>query len=201
MTFRAGSGLVGGAALGSGSVVFNLPNGLTLLRLFLTPVIVVLLLQGEFFWALLVFTLAGITDGLDGFFARSLKERTFLGAILDPLADKLLLSSSFLTLAFLGRLPVWLVGIVVGRDLLLILGAVLLFMRSGRPGYPPSTIGKLTTALQVLTVLGAMALEEGSAYLPPLFWATGAVTILSGLDYLYRGATTLLSRPRGASPV
>jgi cardiolipin synthase len=182
-------------------VVFNLPNGLTLLRLFLTPVIVVLLLQGEFFWALVVFTLAGITDGLDGFFARSLKERTPLGAALDPLADKLLLSSSVLTLAFLERLPFWLVAIVVGRDLVLILGAGLLLVTTGRPGYSPSIIGKLTTALQVLTVLGVMAVEEGNPYLPPLFWGTGAVTILSGLDYLYRGTLALFSRPRNPSPV
>lgn len=182
-------------------MIFNLPNGLTLLRFLLSPVIVVLLLHGDFSWALAVFILAGITDGLDGFFARFMKERTALGAILDPLADKLLLSSSFLTLAFLGRLPLWLMGVVVGRDLVLILGSGLLFLWSGRPGYPPSAIGKLTTLLQVLTVLGGMALEEGSGYLPPLFWATGAVTVVSGLDYLYRGALTLFSRPRGASPV
>lgn len=182
-------------------MVFNVPNGLTFLRVFLTPVIVVLLLQEAFSWALLVFIVAGITDGLDGFFARSLKERTSLGAILDPLADKFLLSSSFLTLAFLGRLPVWLVGIVVGRDLVLIFGSALLLMWSGRPGYPPSIIGKLTTLLQVLTVLGAMALPERSSYLPPIIWATGAFTILSGLDYLYRGAAALFSRPRDTSPV
>ena len=182
-------------------MIINLPNGLTILRLLLTPMIVLLLLRGDFSWALLVFLLAGITDGLDGFLARSLREGTEFGRILDPVADKLLLSSSFLTLTFLGKLPVWLVLIVVGRDLLLILGSGLLLITTGRPGYPPSILGKLTMGLQALTVLGAMAVEEGSAYLPPLIWTTGAITILSGLDYLYRGATALLSRRRNASRV
>ena len=182
-------------------MIINLPNGLTLLRLVLTPVIVLLLLREDFSWAFVVFLIAGITDGLDGFLARSLREGTEFGRILDPVADKLLLSSSFLTLAFVGRLPLWLVLIVAGRDLLLILGSGLLLITTGRPGYPPSILGKLTTALQVLTVLSAMAVKAGSASLTFVLWATGAFTILSGLDYLCRGATALLSRRRNASLV
>jgi cardiolipin synthase len=181
-------------------MIFNLPNGLTLLRLFLTPMIVLLLLQEELSWALLVFVLAGITDGLDGYLARSLRERTELGRILDPVADKILLGSSFFTLAFVGRLPLWLVVIGVGRDLLLVAGSCVLYTTIGRLGYPPSMLGKLTTGLQLTTVMAAMIAAEDSAHLYPLIWGTAIVTVLSGLDYLYRGAVELISRSRNASP-
>ncbi|MFQ5881284.1 MAG: CDP-alcohol phosphatidyltransferase family protein [Candidatus Methylomirabilales bacterium] len=181
-------------------MILNLPNGLTLLRLVLAPMIVFLLLKGAFSWALLVFILAGITDGLDGFLARSLRERTELGRILDPVADKILLGSSFLTLAFLGRLPLWLPVIGVGRDLVLMVGSCILYTVSGRLGYPPSSMGKLATGLQILTVLAAMTVAEGDARLLPLIWGTAAVTVLSGLEYLYRGALQMLSRSRNTSP-
>jgi cardiolipin synthase len=180
-------------------VIFNLPNGLTFLRLILTPVIVMLLLDGAFFWAFLVFLLAGVTDGLDGFLARSLREPTEFGKILDPLADKILLGSSFITLAFLWRLPIWLAGIVVGRDLVLMIGSCILYMVTGRFGYPPSLIGKLSTVLQVLTVLAVMVMAEGDVRLHPLFWGTAAVSVVSGLGYVYRGTAELFARLRNAS--
>lgn len=181
-------------------MIFNLPNGLTFLRLLLAPVIVILLINGADAWALVVFLLAGITDGLDGYFARSLRERTELGRVLDPVADKVLLGSAFFTLAFLGRLPLWLVVIAVGRDLVVVVGSCILYGVTGRLGYPPSVIGKLTTVLQLLTVLAAMILGEGDALLHPLFWGTAAVTVLSGLDYTYRGAVELIFGSRNASP-
>lgn len=181
-------------------MILNLPNGLTFLRLILTPVIVLLLLEGAFSWALLVFLLAGVTDGLDGFLARSMHEPTEFGRILDPLADKILLGSAFFTLAFLGRLPLWLAGIAVGRDLVLMIGSCILYTTSGRLGYPPSSIGKLSTGLQLLTVLAAMIMAEGDVRLHPLFWGTAAVTLLSGMDYTYRGAVELISHLRNTSP-
>lgn len=181
-------------------MIFNLPNGLTFLRLILAPLIVVLLVDGAFSWALLLFLLAAITDGLDGFLARSRRERTEFGRVLDPVADKILLGSAFFTLAFLGRLPLWLVVIAVGRDLVLMVGSCILYFTNGRLGYPPSAIGKLTTGLQILTVLAAMTIVAGDAVLSPVIWATGAVTILSGLDYVYRGAVELISRSRNTSP-
>lgn len=181
-------------------MIFNLPNGLTFLRMILTPVIVLLLLEGAFLWALLVFLLAGATDGLDGFLARSLREPTEFGRVLDPLADKILLDSSFFTLAFLGRVPMWLAGLAIGRDLVLMLGSCALYSTSGRMGYPPSAIGKLSTGLQVLTVLAAMLMAEGDVRLLPLFWGTAAITILSGLDYTYRGTVELITHLRNTSP-
>jgi len=181
-------------------MIFNLPNGLTLLRVILTPVIVLLLFQGEFSWALLVFLIAGLTDALDGFLARSLRERTEFGRILDPVADKVLLGSAFFSLALVGRLPLWLVVVGVGRDVLLVVGSCVLYAVSGRLGYPPSTLGKVSTVLQVLTVLVAMTTVGGSRRLDPLIWGTAAVTVLSGLDYLYRFAAELVARSRNASP-
>jgi len=181
-------------------VIFNLPNGLTLLRLILAPMIVVLLINDAFAWALAIFCLAGITDGLDGYFARSLRERTALGRVFDPVADKILLGSVFCTLAFLGHLPLWLVVIAVGRDLVLVLGSCALYSATGRLGYPPSMIGKLTTVLQILTVVVAMMVGEGDGVLAALIWGTAAVTTLSGLDYTYRGAVELIFGSRNASP-
>ncbi len=181
-------------------MILNLPNGLTFLRLILTPVIVMLLMKGAYTWALLGFVVAGITDGLDGYFARSLRERTEFGRVLDPVADKMLLGSVFFTLAFLGHLPLWLVLIAVGRDLVLIVGSCILYTAIGRLGYPPSAMGKSTTVLQILTLLTAMIAGGGSVLLFVLIWGTAALTILSGIDYTYRGATELLFGSRNASP-
>ncbi|MFQ5960982.1 MAG: CDP-alcohol phosphatidyltransferase family protein [Candidatus Methylomirabilales bacterium] len=181
-------------------MVFNLPNGLTFLRLILAPLIVVLLVNDAYTSALIVFLLAGITDGLDGYFARSLRERTEFGRVLDPIADKILLGSALFTLAFLGRLPMWLIVIAVGRDLILVLGSCLLYTVSGRLGYPPSAMGKLATLLQIFTVVAVMMVGEGDLLLVFLVWGTAAVTILSGLDYTYRGAVELIFGSRNASP-
>lgn len=181
-------------------MIINLPNGLTALRVLLTPMVVLFLLRGDFSWALIVFVLAGITDALDGFLARSLRERTEFGRILDPVADKLLLGASLFTLGVVERLPFWLPVMAIGRDLVLMVGSCILYATSGRLGYPPSTTGKLTTGLQILTVLVAMMGAEASARLDPLIWGTAIATVLSGLDYCYRGAVEIISRLRNTSP-
>ena len=100
----------------------NIPNLITLLRIILVPVIVILLIQGSFFKALIVFIVAGLSDALDGFLARVLKQQTVLGAYLDPIADKALLVSSFVTLSVLHIIPSWLVVIVISRDFIILLG-------------------------------------------------------------------------------
>ena len=181
-------------------MILNLPNGLTFLRLILTPLIVMFLLDGAFFWALVVFLVAGVTDGLDGFLARSLRGSTLFGRILDPLVDKIFMGSSFITLAFLGHLPIWLAGIAVGRDLVLMIGSCILYTVSGRLGYPPSVIGKLSTFLQVLTVLAVMVMTKGDGRLDPLFWGMAILSVASGLDYVYRGSVELIARLRNTSP-
>ncbi|MGH7407126.1 MAG: CDP-alcohol phosphatidyltransferase family protein [Candidatus Methylomirabilales bacterium] len=172
----------------------NLPNSLTLIRVLLAPAIVIQLLYDYTGAAFLTFLLAGLTDALDGFLARTRRQRTELGRILDPLADKALLGSAFVTLGVLGDLPLWLVIIGVSRDAILVVGSLILYIQVGRLGNPPSALGKVTTLLQLLTVLLAMGVDLRPSLqpaLPPAVWATAAVTVLSGLHYIVRGTRQL----------
>lgn len=172
----------------------NLPNGLTLLRVLLAPTVVIELLYGHTGAALLTFLLAAITDGLDGFVARSRRQGTELGRVLDPLADKALLGSAFVTLAVRGDLPLWLAIIGVSRDVILMVGSLVLYILADRLGNPPSVLGKATTALQLGTVLLAMGADLRPALrhaLEPAVWATAAATVVSGLHYLVVGVRQL----------
>jgi cardiolipin synthase (CMP-forming) len=174
--------------------VLTLANRLTILRILMTPVIVVLLLYRQLGAAFALFMLAGLTDGLDGFVARRRGQRTALGMVLDPLADKLLLMSSVVVLTKLKELPTWFTIIVVSRDLILIGGAVILYMFVGKISLPPSWLGKATTGLQIATVLLAMLdnfFPALRAALLPVTVAALACTVGSGLDYVYRGARLL----------
>ncbi len=174
--------------------VLTLANRLTILRILVTPVITVLLLYRYMGGALALFLLAGITDGLDGLVARSWKQKTSLGMVLDPLADKLLLTSAVITLTILKELPRWFTIILVSRDLILIGGSVILYMFLGKLGTPPSWVGKATTGLQLLTVLLAMLdnfLPVLKPAILPMAVVTLAFTVASGLDYVYRGACLL----------
>ncbi|MCH7646671.1 MAG: CDP-alcohol phosphatidyltransferase family protein, partial [Nitrospinae bacterium] len=109
----------------------NLPNGITLLRILVIPFFVMLLIYGMAGWALGVFILTAITDAIDGYIARTRKQRTPLGEVLDPLADKLLLTTAFITLAYLRILPAWLAILVVSRDVILVFGSLLLHLITG----------------------------------------------------------------------
>jgi cardiolipin synthase len=174
--------------------VLTLANRLTILRILMTPVIIVFLLYRQIEAALALFVLAGITDGLDGLVARSWKQKTTLGMVLDPVADKVLLMSTVITLTILKELPRWFTIILVSRDVLLIGGAVILYMFVGKIGIPPSWLGKTTTGLQLATVLSAMLdnfLPGFKAAILPLAVVTLVLTVASGLDYIYRGARLL----------
>ena len=174
--------------------MLTLANRLTILRILMTPVIVVLLLYRYSAAALALFILAGITDGLDGFVARSRGQKTALGMVLDPLADKLLLTSTVVTLSFLKELPRWFAVILVSRDLILIGGSMILYMFLGKLATPPSKLGKTTTGLQLATVLLTLLDNFFPALQPaivPLAVVTLAFTVCSGLDYVYRGARLL----------
>ena len=131
----------------------NIPNLLTLLRIILVPVIVILLIQGLFLKALIVFVVAALSDVLDGFLARILRQKTALGAYLDPIADKALLASSFVTLSILHVIPGWLAVIVISRDVIILLGIAVLSMMSISVNIRPTFVSKITTALQLSTVL------------------------------------------------
>lgn len=174
--------------------MLTLANRLTLLRILVTPVITVLLLYRHMGAALALFLLAGITDGLDGLVARSWKQKTNLGMVLDPLADKLLLTSTVVTLTILRELPRWFTIIVVSRDVILIGGSMILYMFLGKIATPPSRLGKATTGFQLATVLFAMVdnfLPGIQPAILPLVILTLALTVASGLDYVYRGARLL----------
>jgi cardiolipin synthase len=174
--------------------VLTLANRLTILRILMTPVIIVFLLYRQIEAALALFVLAGITDGLDGLVARSWKQKTTLGMVLDPVADKVLLMSTVITLTILKELPRWFTIILVSRDVLLIGGAMILYMFVGKIGIPPSPLGKTTTGLQLVTVLSAMLdnfLPGFKAAILPLAVVTLVLTVASGLDYIYRGARLL----------
>jgi cardiolipin synthase len=174
--------------------MLTLANRLTILRILMAPVVAILILYRQMGAALALFLLAGITDGLDGLVARSWKQKTTLGMVLDPVADKLLLTSAVITLTILKELPRWFTIIVVSRDVLLIGGCVILYMFLGKIGSPPSWLGKFTTGFQLLTVFCAMLdnfFPGLRAIIFPLAVVTLAFTIGSGLDYIYRGMQLL----------
>ncbi len=165
-------------------------NLLTAFRILLIPVFVSLLIYERHTAAGLVFVLAGVTDGLDGMVARRTGRQTRLGALLDPVADKLLAVSSFVTLSLRGPIPVWFVVLVISRDLIISLGALILFLTEGSLEIAPSRIGKTATFLQFLTILlTVLVMMDGRVALPwrASLFAAAALTALSGLQYLARG--------------
>ena len=168
----------------------NLPNILTLIRILLIPLFVILIINKSFGWALIVFAIAGITDGIDGLIARITHQRTELGAYLDPIADKLLLSAGFVTLAIIEFLPSWLAVIVVTRDVIILLGIVVMILTNYPPQIQPSLVSKVTTFFQISTILLVLTVEYGSffRYLSTIaIYGTTLFTILSGSHYIYIG--------------
>jgi len=132
--------------------IWTVPNQITLLRLGFLPFFLILISYERYKWALLVLVVAGLSDGIDGLLARSLNQRSSLGAYLDPIADKLLLSSSFIILAFKRQIAWWLTIIVFSRDILILVVAVVILLISGYRPFPPSIYGKITTAVQIILV-------------------------------------------------
>jgi len=169
---------------------FNLPNKLTIARILLIPFFIIFLVKEYRIVAIVVFALAGLTDALDGFLARTLDQKSRLGSFLDPIADKLLINTSFMTLAILKRLPAWFAMIVITRDLLIVLGGMGIYMVDRRRVFAPTFIGKSTTLTQMLTILLALLhlLIPGlSLYLRFFVWLATLLTIISGLHYIYQG--------------
>jgi cardiolipin synthase len=176
----------------------DLPNLITGFRFLLVPPVVVLLLQGHFGGALLVFALAGFSDALDGFLAKHYRWTSRLGALMDPLADKLLLVSSFVTLGWLGLLPLWLVGLVILRDLVIITGALVYHMRIEQLDAEPSLVSKLNTFTQIMLLLAVMftqAFRELPAmWLDALLYSVLVTTVWSGFDYVWTWSRKAWSR-------
>ncbi len=172
----------------------NLPNLLTLIRVLLIPLFVILIINKLFSWALVTFAVAGITDAVDGLIARVTGQRTELGAYLDPIADKLLLSSAFVTLAIIELIPSWLTVIVVTRDVIILIGFLMFFLTNHRPKMGPSLLSKVTTFFQLSTVL-LFLVREYYPVLTPLsnlaIYGVVIFTVLSGAHYVYVGARIL----------
>jgi cardiolipin synthase len=176
--------------------MLTLPNWLSVLRILITPFFTIFLLYRYVKVALAIFALAALTDALDGFIARSWGQKSDLGMVLDPLADKLLVTAGFISFTILEAIPRWLTIIVLSRDLFLIGGSMVLFMFAGKVKIPPTLLGKGTTVLQLSTLLVTMVLNVtgggiGERAPLPLLALTAAATLLSGLDYVIRGARHL----------
>lgn len=165
-------------------------NRITIVRILLTPLLVILLLRGERLWPLYIFMLAALSDVLDGAVARWLGEQTNLGKFLDPIADKLLLSSTFLVLAHLGRYPMWVFIVVFSRDLLILLGWNVITILSGKSEVHPRFLGKASTLVQMSTVMTVLACP-GQSWTTILIWPMVIVTLLSMADYVWVGSKTL----------
>ncbi|MDH5668292.1 MAG: CDP-alcohol phosphatidyltransferase family protein [Nitrospira sp.] len=176
----------------------NIPNSLTILRILLIPVYIGCMTYGAYGLALLALLLAGITDGIDGLLARRLNQQTQLGMFLDPLADKLLLTSGFLSLGMLHLIPLWVVILVVSRDVILLLGTAVAHLTETPIDVTPTIWGKGTTALQlsyVFLIVFLTWLEAELAMLTPLLVVMAGFTLTSGFHYLHRGyrsANTIL---------
>ena len=184
---------------------FNLPNLITLVRVVLTPVFLWLLLGGRLWAAFAVLVVAGITDVLDGFFARLMGSKTRTGVWFDPAADKLLLTTAFVSLtlpAVAGpfALPLWLTAIVIGRDLLIALGSAVIVLTRGPRSFYPTFFGKVSTVCQVFAVWGgllAACLKATHPALDALYVVTAASTGISGVHYASIGVRMMLE-PRRA---
>jgi cardiolipin synthase (CMP-forming) len=171
----------------------GLANWLTVLRIVLIPVFVTLMVYRQPGWALAAFALAAITDLLDGWVARRQRMASRLGAFLDPLADKLLLTASFVTLTYLKTLPFWITAVVLSRDIILIVGALVVHMVGVRIDPEPTRMGKLATFFQVVTVLTGLLSRYFHVMLAPtlFIWLAAVFTVASGCQYLVRGMRVL----------
>lgn len=174
---------------------FNIPNLLTLLRMGMIPLFVIALLNDEPGKALAIFAFAGLTDLLDGLIARVFHQVSVLGAYLDPIADKLLLTTAYIMLTVpsessnLVPIPIWVTVIVISRDILILVIALVLWLALDLSKFEPTKISKVNTVLQVVGILLVLlsGLYEQMA-MPALvcMYLVGALTVLSGFDYLYR---------------
>jgi cardiolipin synthase len=180
-------------------MTFTIPNLLCLLRMGLVPLFIITLVNGDPRKALLIFVVAGVTDALDGFIARFWNQKSLLGAYLDPAADKLLLTSAYVVLSIPSlnhgtQIPLWVTILVIARDVLLVVVALVLYLAAGIRKFPPTILSKINTVLQVLAVM--LVLISGT--LPDLrslelatlmvLYLVAAFTLASGLDYVYRMA-------------
>jgi len=181
----------------------TLPNLITILRIVLTPVFVIYLIHDNLTSALVVFVVCTASDGVDGMVARLFNQKSRLGAYLDPLADKLLLVTSFLILAARGHLPVWLTVAVIARDVTILLGVVVIHLNKLELHIRPSVVSKINTCFQFITVTAV--LSKGLVSLSPglylyFYYATLLFTVASGLHYIQYGLKVMSSDGKAEGP-
>jgi cardiolipin synthase (CMP-forming) len=187
------------------SRIFTAPNQLTLLRMIFVPFIVIHLVEGRYLWAMVVFVVAGFSDGLDGLLARSLHQQTLLGQYLDPIADKLLLSTMFLVLSILRKIPWKYTVVVFSRDISILAASAVLFAIAGLRNFRPSIFGKANTFSQISAVFFVLLLEiQRKRWIwiarTVFLRATFIFTILSALHYLILVQQRLRETPPALPP-
>jgi cardiolipin synthase len=167
----------------------DLPNIITFLRFLLLPPVVMLLLNRRYDAAMLVFAVAGFSDALDGYLAKRYHWTSRLGALLDPLADKLMLVSGFVALAWLGLIPPWLVALIILRDVVIVTGAVVYHLRIEKLEAAPSVVSKLNTFAQILLILAVMFSQAfrplPAVWMDVLIYGVLLLTLWSGFDYVW----------------
>ncbi len=172
----------------------NWANRLTILRIILVPVFIMVILYHRLDVALLVFCVAALTDGLDGYIARSRNEKTRLGAIMDPIADKMLLGSAYVTFSLVSglpeylKMPIYVPIAIISRDVIILMGVVIMYLHNGKVDIKPSIIGKITTFFQMFTIVALLLKFVYSGWM----WnITVVLTIVSGLDYVRIGSSKI----------
>lgn len=180
--------------------VLTIPNLLTFLRMALIPVFAIMLVYHREGWALAIFTIAGVSDGIDGFIARQLKQESELGTIIDPVADKLLMTVAFVMLTLpsvMGEashlpVPFWVTATVIGRDVAIVTIAGAINMMTGFRGFKPSWLGKASTFVQVVGVIlilvAAVFPANNGLFLPTTYVVIAAFAVFSGIHYIFHVA-------------
>ena len=171
----------------------TIPNLITILRVLLVPIFIIYMINDRVLGSLIIFVIASASDALDGFIARVFHKKSDLGAYLDPLADKILLIAAYTTLAILKMIPPWLAVLIISRDVIILLGVLVLYLNRHPVKIHPSLLSKSTTCLQIATIL--MVLSNSYLNLEPIkmyaFWLTAGFTIASGLQYIRIGLVIL----------
>ena len=171
----------------------TIPNLITILRVLLVPIFVIYIINDRTLGSLIIFVIASVSDALDGFIAKVFHQKSDLGAYLDPLSDKILLVTAYITLAILKMIPSWLAVLIISRDVIILLGVLVLYLNRHPVKVHPSLLSKSTTCLQIATIL--MVLSNGYLNIEPLkiyaFWLTAGFTIASGLQYIRIGLVIL----------
>ncbi|MFH1552383.1 MAG: CDP-alcohol phosphatidyltransferase family protein [Candidatus Omnitrophota bacterium] len=176
----------------------NWANRITVCRIILVPVFITAVLYHRLNMALLVFILAVATDGLDGYLARTRKEKTRLGAIMDPIADKMLIGSAFISFSLVAglpaylKMPVYVPIIVISRDVIILVGALIIYLLAGKIDIKPTVIGKMTTFFQMITIISVLLRFIYSSWV----WnAMIILTVVSGIDYIRIGSGQINEKP------